>query len=77
MNQTYEVRLPQSTAAVLRFSKMMMTYFSPQAALEVDDLPLEMVEWLDVNNIKPVMLDYEYISFSTPDDALLFKMRWR
>ena len=77
MNQTYEVRLPQSTAAVLRFSKMMMTYFSTQAALEVDDLPLEMVEWLDVNNIKPVMLDYEYISFSTPDDALLFKMRWR
>jgi hypothetical protein len=77
MNQAYEVRLPQSTAAVLRFSKMMMTYFSTQAALEVDDLPLEMVEWLDVNNIKPVMLDYEYISFSTPDDALLFKMRWR
>lgn len=77
MSQTYEVRLPQNTSAVLRFSKMMMTYFSTYAALEVDDLPLEMVEWLDVNNIKPVMIDYECISFSTPDDALLFKMRWR
>ena len=77
MNQTYEVRLPQTTSAVLKFSKMMMTYFSEQAALAVDDLPLEMVEWLDVNNIQPVMINYECISFSTPDDALLFRLRWR
>ena len=65
-----------------RITRMIRTmaqrYMHGETALsiQIDDLPEDLIIWLDENGLAPAVVDDKSLEFKTEEELLLFKLRW-